>query len=291
MSVGEVPADIEKMSPADRRSNRTAAALLREMADLLEQQNASPFRSGAYRRAARTIEDEGRDVLTMARDGGIQVLDALPHVGPSIAAALVEIARTGRLSRLERLRGTLDPVEVFATIPGLGPELAATIHETLHIDALEELELAAHDGRLEQVPGIGPRRAEAVREVLASRLARRRPRRASRERLPSVATLLAADRDYRKAAREDTLRRIAPRRFNPERRAWLPVMHTDRDGWHLTLLFSNTARAHELGRTGDWVVVYFDDDDHHEGQCTVVTETTGPRRGERVVRGREGECP
>ncbi len=90
-------------------------------------------------------------------------------------------------------------------------------------------------------------------------------------------------------AQDGTLHRIAPRRFNPGHRAWLPIMHIDRDGWHLTLLFSNTARAHQLGKTDDWVVVYFDGDAHHEGQCTIVTETSGLLKGQRVVRGREQE--
>ena len=45
-----------------------------------------------------------------------------------------------------------------------------------------------------------------------------------------------------------TLTTIAPRRFNPEGKSWLPVMHTRRGAWHFTALFSNTARAHELGR-------------------------------------------
>ena len=63
-----------------------------------------------------------------------------------------------------------------------------------------------------------------------------------------------------------------------------------RGEWHFTVLFSNTARAHELGRTRDWVVIYFYDDQHEEGQHTVVTETRGPLLGQRVVRGRELEC-
>lgn len=83
---------------------------------------------------------------------------------------------------------------------------------------------------------------------------------------------------------------IAPRRFNPERRAWLPILHTERDGWHFTALFSNTALAHELGRTGDWVIIYHYDGELEEGQHTVVTETRGPLEGKRVVRGREAEC-
>jgi hypothetical protein len=55
-------------------------------------------------------------------------------------------------------------------------------------------------------------------------------------------------------------------------------------------MYSNTARAHELQHTHDWVVLYFYDGDHQEGQSTVVTESRGPLMGQRVVRGRELEC-
>jgi hypothetical protein len=57
----------------------------------------------------------------------------------------------------------------------------------------------------------------------------------------------------------------------------------------MTVLFSNTARAHELGKTHDWVVIYYQKDGP-EAQCTVVTETRGPLKGKRVIRGREREC-
>jgi hypothetical protein len=102
--------------------------------------------------------------------------------------------------------------------------------------------------------------------------------------------LLDVDAEYRRKSARGELALITPRRFNPEGEAWLPVLHTERDGWHFTALYSNTARAHELGRTRDWVVVYYYDDDHREYQCTVVTEFRGPLRAKRVVRGRELEC-
>jgi hypothetical protein len=107
---------------------------------------------------------------------------------------------------------------------------------------------------------------------------------------PSVETLLDVDREYRTQAALGQLPTIAPRRFNPEGKAWLPVLHTERGDWHFTALFSNTARAHKLGRTRNWVVIYYYDHSHREDQCTVVTETRGALRGERVVRGREEEC-
>jgi len=94
----------------------------------------------------------------------------------------------------------------------------------------------------------------------------------------------------REKAAAGKLPTIAPKRFNPKGEAWLPVLHARRGGWHFTALYSNTATAHRLGRTRDWVVIYFYDGEHAEGQHTVVTETRGPLAGRRVVRGREAEC-
>jgi putative hydrolase len=84
--------------------------------------------------------------------------------------------------------------------------------------------------------------------------------------------------------------RVAPRRFNLSGEAWLPVLHAVRGAWHFTALFSNAAQAHQLGRTRDWVMLYFYDDEHAEGQHTVVAEKHGALTGRRVVRGRETEC-
>ncbi|SPE20783.1 Putative DNA polymerase family X (fragment) [Burkholderiales bacterium] len=107
---------------------------------------------------------------------------------------------------------------------------------------------------------------------------------------PSVEVLLDVDREYRSRAQAGRLPTIAPRRFNPRGESWLPVLHTRRGPWHFTALYSNTAKAHELHREHDWVIVYFYDDDHVEQQHTIVTETRGPLVGQRVVRGRETEC-
>jgi hypothetical protein len=240
----------------------------------------------------------GRDLGDLYESEGFDGLLALPHVGQGIAGAIREMLVTGGWGQLERLRGTVDAVRLFQRIPGIGPQLARRIHDTLDVESLEALEWAAHTGRLGTVPGIGPRRVALIRAALASLLGH--PRRyppAFRPAAapappgePGVGLLLDVDREYRDKAAAGALPRIAPRRFNPERRAWLPVLHGRHGRWHTTALFSNTARAHELGKTGDWVVIYFYDDHHQEAQHTVVTETRGPLAGRRVVRGREAEC-
>jgi len=162
----------------------------------------------------------------------------------------------------------------------------------LHIDSLEALEVAAHNQRLEKIPGFSPKKVAMVQAWLAQVLGRTRPRLQPDEPFtePSVKLILQVDQLYRRKARAAELPMIAPKRFNPEGKAWLPVMHVSKQGWHFTALFSNTARAHQLGRTQDWVVIYFYDDQHHESQHTVVTETRGALTGRRVVRGREAEC-
>jgi putative hydrolase len=273
----------------DTAFNHAAAEILRHCAELLRQQRANPFRVNAYLRAAKTLDALPTDAREILRTAGLNGLLELPHIGPGLAAAIDEIARTGTLARLDRLRGSADPEALLRVVPGVGPTLARAIHDELQIDSLEELEVAAHDGRLEALRGIGPRRAAAIRASLATLLGRARPRRGVDGPAPPVATLLAVDAEYRRASADGNLPTIAPRRFNPERKAWLPILHTERDGWHFTALFSNTAKAHELRKTDDWVVIYFYDGDHREGQHTVVTETHGPLAGRRVVRGRESE--
>jgi DNA polymerase (family 10) len=272
------------------QTNHAVASKLREMADTLELQNADGYRVRAYLRAADTVDALDQPLDALFAEGGLKALDALPGIGRGIASAIAEMLWTGRWSKLERLQGLLEPERLFQTLPGIGPGLAAHIHEELDVDTLEGLEIAAHGGRLEKVARIGPRRAEAIRMALNERLGHRRVKPAGAVSAPAVSLLLDVDEEYRTKAAAGSLRKIAPKRFNPTGEAWLPVLHTQRDEWDFTVLFSNTQKAHDLRKTNDWVVIYFHTDGGPENQCTVVTETHGALTAHRVVRGRENEC-
>lgn len=271
-------------------SREQIADRLNEAAELLEAQGANPFRVRAYRLAADTIRELREEPARILARDGLDGLVRLPNIGVRLARAIDEMSDTGRWIQLERMRGEAEPEELFQSVPGIGPETARRLHDRLHVDTLEALEIAAHDGRLETVPGIGPRKAAAIRASLGAMLARRSRRGQEDHDEPPVAELLEVDRTYRDRARAGTLRQIAPRRFNPGGEAWLPILHVDRGNWSFTALFSNTARAHDLGRTHDWVVIYFARPEGREQTRTVVTETHGPLEGKRVVRGREAEC-
>lgn len=270
--------------------NNQVADRLEEAAGLLEDQGANQYRVRAYRRAASTIRDLGEPVDEMIDRDGMEGLQALPGIGESLARSIFQIVRSGRLGMLDRLRGDIEPERVLSSVPGIGPVMAARLHHELGIDTLEELEAAAHDGRLADFPGIGEKRVAGIRDSLATRLGRigRYPRGEPGEQ-PPVEEILDVDREYREKAAAGKLLRIAPRRFNPQKEAWLPVMHTVRGKRHYTALFSNTGRAHQMKMTGDWVVIYYDKGDR-ERQCTVITSNRPPLKGMRIIRGREIEC-
>jgi len=288
----------DKMNPESETGkvmqahNHEIALKLREIANLLRSQRANPFRVNAYLHAAATLDELDTDVTDLLDKKGIEGLTDLPAIGDGIARSIYEYVATGRMSRLESLRGAADPVSLFRSIPTIGPQLAERIHDELGVDSLEALENAVRNGRLAKVEGLGDKRRQAIEAWLQQHLdrQRRRPSTTPSGAGPPVELLLEIDHEYREKSRAGMLTKIAPRRFNPNNRAWLPILHATRGGWHFTALYSNTARAHDLRRVFDWVVIYFYDKDHREGRHTVVTETRGELAGERVVRGREAEC-
>jgi DNA polymerase (family 10) len=270
--------------------NAQIARRLEEAAELLDAQGANEYRVRAYQRAAATVRRLPRAVGDVYRLEGLEGLRKLPGIGPRLAGAIRELLLTRKLPMLERLRGETDPVALLASVPGVGRVTASRLHQDLDIDSLHELEAAANDGRLSEVAGIGKKRLAGIIDSLETRLGPTREACTyNAAEGPPLAELLDVDHEYRELAAAGKLRRIAPRRFNPAGIPWLPILHTKRDGRHYTALYSNTARAHKLGKTHDWVVLYGDHGEN-ERQWTVVTGYRGNLRGKRIVRGLEAEC-
>lgn len=272
--------------------NTDVARKLEELALLLESQTANLHRVRAYQRAAGIVQRLDRPVVELVAEAGAAGLQRLRGIGPTLARAIVMIVQTGRLPMLDRLRGQMEPQALLLSVPGVGRVIASRLVGELGITTLEELETAAHDGRLDTVLGLPAKTIRGIVDCLATRLSRVKNTICNPDiEEPPVAELLDVDQEYRRRAREGSVRTISPRRFNPLRLKWLPILRTSRGGREYTALFSNTGRAHQLERTGDWVILYYEIGEGLGGrQCTVVTETHGPLTGRRVVRGREAEC-
>jgi putative hydrolase len=270
--------------------NSAVAGRLDEVAQLLEEQGANVFRVSAYRRAATMLRGLQRPIDQVVRSEGLEGLRELPGIGETLARFIHQLVMTGWLPMLDRLRGESDPVALLRTVPGIGSVTAERLHDQLGIETLEELEIAAHDGRLERIAGLGAKRVAGIRDSLATRLGRVRIHGVYRPPSePTVSEVLGVDAEYRRRAANDELPKISPRRFNPTQKRWLPILHTVRGKRHYTALFSNTPRAHQLRKTSDWVVIYYDGSSG-ERQCTVITSAYGPLAGRRIIRGREPEC-
>lgn len=135
-------------------TNAAIALDLAELADLLELQDANPFKVRAWRNAARTVADHPTSCATLVAEGGD--LTALPGIGKDIAAQIARRVGGHEIEPLLAARaavpaGLLDVVRV----PGVGPKKARALWTALRVDGLEALAAAARDGRIEHLKGFG----------------------------------------------------------------------------------------------------------------------------------------
>jgi DNA polymerase (family 10) len=150
--------------------NADIAALFEEIADLLEIENANPFRVRAYRNAARQLEAMGTPAADMVAKG--EDLSQLPGIGNDLAAKIREIVETGKCKALEKLRHELPPtITALLKIPGLGPKRVRALHDKLHVKTLEQLARAAQAGKIHELEGFGEKTEETILAALAAHTA------------------------------------------------------------------------------------------------------------------------
>jgi DNA polymerase (family X) len=137
------------------------------LADMLELDGADAFRLQAYRRAATRIRETAVPAAQLALEGKATQLSG---IGSTIEAKIVELAQTGDLQALAKLRGRIPPglVEVMH-VPGLGPKTARKLWQELGVESLDDLRAAAEAHRLQALPGLGAKSEEKVLAALATR--------------------------------------------------------------------------------------------------------------------------
>jgi len=145
--------------------NEDFAAVFDEIADLLEIEGDNPFRIRAYRNGARTLRELGRDVRTLIGQG--MDLTRLAGIGRNLAEKIHEIQDTGNCSTLDKLRRQM-PADLSALLklPGLGPKRVHALYHELDIHTHEQLERAARDGLIRQLPGFGEKTEARILEAI-----------------------------------------------------------------------------------------------------------------------------
>ena len=146
--------------------NDAIAKVLDEIADLIELKGENVFRAVTYRAAARAIRDLREPLPKLVQE---KRLKEIPKVGPSVGEAIEQIIATGRSKRHDELQAAVPPgLLTLLRVPGVGPATARTIYEHLRITTIEELEEAAQEHRLQQLPKIQAKTEENILRSIAS---------------------------------------------------------------------------------------------------------------------------
>jgi DNA polymerase (family 10) len=148
--------------------NAKIAEAFNHLADLLEIEEANPFRVRAYRNAARVVTGLPQDVGAMLAAGAD--LTELPGIGKDLASKIAELAKTGRLAMLREVEREV-PGELgeLLKLPGLGPKRVRALNRRLKIKTVADLERAIGTGKLDKLAGFGVKTIAGLRDALQRR--------------------------------------------------------------------------------------------------------------------------
>lgn len=166
------PSVVPRVSDAGRYNgamkNREVAAILREIADLLDIRGDNSFRIRSYRMGADSVEGHVRDVSEMVGRG--ENLRDIEGVGEGIASKIREIVETGDCAyHKELLREIPGGLLELLDLPGLGPKGVSLVWKRLGVASAAELEVAIADGRFRTLPGMKEKKEERIRKGLEVR--------------------------------------------------------------------------------------------------------------------------
>ena len=127
--------------------NSEIADLFERLADLLELEDANPFRVRAYRNAARTLRGYPEPMATLLAEGAD--LSELPNIGDDLAAKIATIVRTGELPQLKEVEARVPgQLSDLMRIEGLGPKRVKALYRELDVRTADDLRRAAQADRL-----------------------------------------------------------------------------------------------------------------------------------------------
>ena len=145
--------------------NAEIAELFNRLADLLELEDANPFRVRAYRTAARSINGLAQSLVDLLAAG--EDLSKLPGIGKDLAGKIRTLIETGKLPLLEQVQArTPAALSELMKIEGLGPKRVKALHQQLHISSFEDLQRAARSGKIRALAGFGAKTEALILERL-----------------------------------------------------------------------------------------------------------------------------
>jgi DNA polymerase (family 10) len=140
--------------------NAAIARALDDLADLQELSGIAVFKVRAFRTAARAIEGLADSVAELAKSGK---LVGIRGVGEGVARRVSELLESGTIAEAEELRKKLPPgLLELMNLPGIGLKTAQQVWNERGISSIDELEKAAREGKLRDLPRFGQKREEKL---------------------------------------------------------------------------------------------------------------------------------
>ncbi len=140
------------------------AAVLEEIALLLEVQGENPFKVRAYRQGAEVVESYDGDIVALAAENK---LEGIKGLGEALRDKLHELAATGELGFHKKLRADYpDSFFDLFGLEGLGPKKIAALHKQLGVDSIPSLRAACEAGTVAGLPGFGAKTQTKVLEAI-----------------------------------------------------------------------------------------------------------------------------
>lgn len=188
---------------------KQVAAVLEEIAALLELQGENPFKSRAYLAAARAIEAAEQEPPDLVETGALKNLKG---IGEALAEKITELVRTGRMRYHEEQRAKFPPGLLdLLQVPGLGPKKVKAVYDRLGVGTLADLEAACRAGKVAHLEGFGAKTQENILKGI-ERLRSHAGRFLLSEALPLVLDLRAALASHPAARRVEVAGSLRRRR-------------------------------------------------------------------------------
>ena len=146
-------------------NNKQVAAVLEEIAVLLDLSGENPFKAKSYVNVARLIEQLDEPLETIVQEGRLREIKG---VGDALQEKIAELVTTGTLKYHQELRAKF-PETLFELfdIQGLGAKRIKVLYDELGIASLTDLEKACAENKISALKGFGEKSQTKIAEGIS----------------------------------------------------------------------------------------------------------------------------
>ncbi len=143
-------------------TNQALANLFKTAAAVMEIRGEPIFKSIAFSKVSRLLDDMSVDVGKAVEDGSIATMTG---IGKSSRKIIEDFVRTGISPDIEEIKASIPAGLIpMLAIPSLGPKTIALFWRERNITCIDQLKIAIETGQLEGIKGVGAKKIQSIKE-------------------------------------------------------------------------------------------------------------------------------